>query len=242
MLLRKWCWIILLTTSFSVCAEEIQLPIIAYWNFDDDTEKELVDSGPNKLNAILTTKDTTCKMLKTKGMRNSALLWKKDRPVKYIIQDKQKILNIKPPYTICVWIRLDDKTNKLMSILSCKFDTAKNGYSFNTGWRSICYYWGDSEKTERIRSPQQDFLKKGIWFHAALVNDGSKITIFIDGNPVFEQKYVNAAPAPTKSTTVIGSYPGKTSGYNFVGAIDELYIIGKALNKDEIYVLASNMD
>ena len=232
--------ILLLTLSISVLADEAEFPIIAYWSFDKDTEKELVDSGPNKLNAILASKKENAKILKTKGMKGQALFFKKDNPLKYIVQDKNKILNLKPPFSICVWA-IPEERAKQMSIFSSKLDTANNGLSLGIGWGKVNYRWGDGEKTNII-SPEANSLRKNIWTHIALVNNGEKITIFIDGEPAFEGKYEKAVPAPAKADPVIGNYPARADAYNFIGAIDELYIIGKALNKDEVYKTASKID
>lgn len=232
--------ILLLTFSISILADETETPIIAYWSFDKDTEKELVDSGPNKLNAILASKKGNAQILKTKGMKGQALFFKKDNPLKYIVQDKNKILNLKPPFSICVWVRPEERS-KQMSIFSSKLDTANSGFSLGIGWGRVNYRWGDGEKTNII-SPEINSLRKNIWTHIALVNDGEKITIFIDGEAEFEGKYEKAVPVPAKADTVIGNYPARADAYNFIGAIDELYIIGKALNKDEIYKTASKID
>lgn len=239
-MIKKFFNLLLLGTAFSMSAGEAEFPIIAYWNFDKDTEKELLDSGPNKLDAVFKSKDEKCKILKTKGMKGQALFLKKDNPVKYVIQDKNKVLNLNPPFSICVWARPEERS-KQMCILSSKLDTAHNGFSLGIGWGKMNCRWGDGKET-KIFSPETTLLNKNIWAHIAFVNDGEKITIFIDGEPALEEKYEKASPAPAKADTVIGNYPGKADAYNFIGAIDELYIIGKALNQDEVYKISSRID
>jgi hypothetical protein len=77
--------------------------------------------------------------------------------------------------------------------------------------------------------------------HVAVTNDGKSLKLYINGEQKMEQKGNISSLQPAykrNKAAVIGNYLGRANAYNFVGLLDELYIIGKALSEDEIFELA----
>lgn len=233
-------------TTLSIQAQNAKnLPIIAYWSFDNNSGNTLIDSGPNKLDAVLQSKDNTQKLSTAKGMKGKALLLGSKSKVKYVINDKKGLLNISPPYTICAWVKKTVAKPKSMCIFSKKTDSHSTGYDFRISWDMLHARIGNGNKSFAVSSPYKS-VKDNIWNHLAITNDGKKIILFINGEAV-ETKIVpkdisSFTPEANKTKAVIANYVGRDDAYNFIGLIDELYIIAKALTSDELFQLAAPED
>jgi hypothetical protein len=226
-------------------ASEINdLPIIAHWSFDEDAGHKLSDSGPNKLNAKLISKNKDAAVTTAKGMKGKALELKADQKFKYVIEDKSGILNLKPPYSICSWVKRTGKKPSSMCIFCKKHDNQSTGYGLRISWFMVNFRIGNSKhKNINILSPSRG-IKNDTWYHVAAVNDGKTVKILVNGEVVKTRivpKDVSGemVSASNKTKAVIGNYVGRNDAYNFVGLIDELYIFGKALSKEEIFRVAS---
>jgi Concanavalin A-like lectin/glucanases superfamily len=231
--------IIAVAISFSAfAAEKTKLPIIAHWSFDNDSGSTLQDSGPNKLNANLKSKDKTAKVETAKGMKGKALKLSAKPLVKYVVQDKKKLLNLKPPFTIAMWIKRTGKMPKSMCLLTKMWDGGKTNWDLRYNWAMTNLRFGDGKKQQMVSSPKYQ-VKNDKWYHVAATNDGRKVQLFINCEKVKEQTFANAAPAPGKGSVVIGNYVGRADAYNFIGLLDEVYIIGKVLSSEELFKLAA---
>ncbi|MBN2643414.1 MAG: LamG domain-containing protein [Victivallales bacterium] len=230
-------------TTLSVQAQDSEkLPIIAYWSFDNDSGNTLIDSGPNKLNAVLKSKDDTQKILTAEGMKGKALFLEAKSKVKYVIDDKKNLLNITPPYTICAWVKKTAEKPKSMCIFSKKFDSHSTGYDFRISWNKLNSNVGNGSESFAVSSPYKS-VKDNTWNHFAITNDGEKIILFINGETaqmkIVPEDISNVTPKANKAKAVIANYVGRPDAYNFVGLIDELYIIAKVLTNDELFQLAA---
>ena len=233
---------LIISISIITCAEDTKkLPIIAHWSFDNDSKDTLSDSGPNKLDAKLQSKNKNAKVTTAKGMKGKALLLNSEDKIKYIINDKKGLLNLKPPYTICAWVKKTAAKPKSMCIFSKKSDSHSTGYDFRISWNMLNSRIGNGHKSFSVFSPYKS-VKDNTWYHLAVSNDGKKISLFINGeqvkikNPI--KNVSNLIPQANSSRAVIANYIGRNDAYNFIGLIDELYIIDKVLTNDELFQLA----
>ena len=235
---------IMLLSNLLRASEINDLPIIAHWSFDKDTGQKLLDYGPNKLNAQLISKNKDATLTTAKGMKGKALELKADQKFKYVIKDKFGVLNLKPPYSICSWVKRTGKKPSSMCIFCKKRDTQSSGYGLRISWFMVNFRLGNSkQKNINLLSPSRG-IKNNTWYHVAAVNDGKTVKILINGEVVKTRivpKDVSGKmiSAPNKTQAVIGNYVGRNNAYNFVGLIDELYIFGKALSKEEVFRVAS---
>jgi hypothetical protein len=216
------------------------LPVIAHWSFDKDAgTTELKDSGPYKLNARLQSKIKGATVQTALGMKGQALKLVNNPIVKFIVPNKKGILDLKVPYSICCWVKRDLKPAS-MSVFCFKSDSWKYGYDMRLSWHTLDYRWGNTKKALSLRSSHHS-IKDKKWMHVAVTNDGKSLKLYINGEQKMEQKGNLSSLQPAykrNKVAVIGNYLGRANAYNFVGLLDELYIIGKALSEDEIFELA----
>lgn len=78
-----------------------------------------------------------------------------------------------------------------------------------------------------------------VWQHISWVYDGSKVELFIDGNPVGSTPATGAFPVSNKPFAIGKSIQG---GFNFVfgGRVDEVSLWSKALTQQEIQDMMEN--
>jgi Concanavalin A-like lectin/glucanases superfamily len=238
--MKKILFIIAASLSLSTfAAEKTELPIIAHWSFDNDSGTILQDSGPNKLNAKLKSKDKKAQVETAEGMKGQALKLSAKPLIRYVVQDKKKILDLKPPFTIAMWIKRTGKMPKSMCLLNKMADSGKaGGWDLRYDWAMLDLRFSHGQKRQIVMSPKHQ-IKNDKWYHVAATNDGKKIQLFINCEKVKEQIFDNATPAPNKRVVVIGNYTGRADAYNFIGLLDEVYIVGKVLSSEELFNLTA---
>ena len=147
--------------------------------------------------------------------------------------------------TVSMRIRLEDAASSPESVvledadhyqmkLSGAFHLSVEGDGRVTLWRPI------SGNDARITSTVP--LKKG-WNHIAAVYDLDSLKLYLNGVPAGEKKNLKPAYARTHSTPVVGSSrirKGSSGPLSFRGEIDQLEIIGSALNDSDIRDLYRN--
>lgn len=210
-------------------------PIIAHWSFDQDQKQLVVDSGPNAMNAKITGAVEGELPGSEPGMAGKALRFKPGNRLRIVI-DPVPALDLKPPFTVAAWIKRQGAEPSSMEILCHADDTGNSGWRLRYGWESLYFVFGDGQKLITVNTPCFA-IPDNKWCHVAATHDGKTVRLFVNCEQVAEQK-VDAVPAPATIPAVIGNYIGNPGAYNFVGLIDELYLVGKALNGEELFNLA----
>ena len=237
--MKKLFLIITIFFCLSTFAAEKTLPVIAHWSFDKDSGTILKDLGPNKLDAELKSENKMTKVETDIGIQGRALKFSKTPLVKYFIHDKKNILNLQPPFSIAMWIKRTGEKPKSMCLINKMTDSNKQtGWDFRYDWKMIDLRFGDGKKGQTAYSPKHQ-IKNDKWYHVAMTNDGKIVRLFINCEQVNEKIFENATPVPNKLSAIIGNYSGRSNAYNFIGLIDELYIVGKVLSSEELFKLSA---
>jgi len=79
--------------------------------------------------------------------------------------------------------------------------------------------------------PQRNWVPQESWHHVALVRDGSRVTVYLDGRPHPEISATVAAPPATDEVFIGGRSDGR---FNFEGRIDEVAVYLRALPAKEV--------
>lgn len=211
------------------------LPFIARWTFDRDEPGRIVDSGPNGLDGRVEG-DTPDRMGYEKGRIGKALRLDPKHRLKIVIPNAPA-LQLKPPFTVAAWMRNRKEGPSSMEILCFGDDVEAYGWRLRYGWHSLYFTFGDGTALHRAVATAFAIPEEK-WAHVAAVHDGKTVRLFVNAEPVTVLE-ASAAPAEYRRDAVIGNYTGRPDAYPFVGLLDEICLIGKALNAEELYRLAS---
>lgn len=225
---------LLISLNSGLIAGQDKLPVLAHWSFDKDSGKTLLDSGSGKFNATLISKDKSAEVVTEKGIKGKALKLAARPLVQFVVNDSRNELNLTPPFTISMWIKRTGLMPKSMCLLSKRMDKDKKGWDLKYNWSMISMRFGDGQKRQSISTPRYQ-IKNNKWYHIAVTDDGKKVQLYVNCEKVAERDFENSTPVPNKIDVVIGNYPGKNSAYNFIGLIDEIYIVKKVMSGEELF-------
>lgn len=211
------------------------LPFIARWTFDRDEPGRIADSGPNGLDGRVEG-GAPDRMGYEKGRIGKALRLDPEHRLKIVVPNAPA-LQLKPPYTVAAWMRIRKEGPSSMEILCFSDDVEPAGWRLRYGWQSLYFTFGDGTGFHRAET-KRFALPDGKWVHVAAVHDGKTVRLFINAEPVAELE-APAVPADYRRDAVIGNYTGRPDAYPFVGLLDDLCLIGKALDAEELYRLAA---
>jgi hypothetical protein len=148
-------------------------------------------------------------------------------------------------FTIGFWVNPGDTQKQYTDILSNHQEPQK-GYTFEQDSTNInLFYCGfGSDGAWRAGVPQVDRaltqLKAGIWQHFAAVREGTKLTHYLNGNKSVECPTNTSAPVSESQANLrIGEWGG-SSGRQFNGILDEIFIFNDALNEADIKVIMNS--
>jgi hypothetical protein len=79
--------------------------------------------------------------------------------------------------------------------------------------------------------PQRNWVPQESWHHVALVRDGSRVTVYLDGRPQPEISDQAAAPPASDEIFIGGRNDGR---FNFEGRIDEVAVYPHAVPAEEV--------
>lgn len=211
------------------------LPFLARWTFDRDEPGRIVDSGPNRLDGRIEG-DTPERLGYEKGRIGKALRLDPGHRLKIVIPNAPA-LQLKPPFTVAAWMRYRKEGPSAMEILCFGDDVEAFGWRLRYGWQSLYFTFGDGvglhrAETKRFAIPEEK------WAHVAAVHDGKTVRLFVNAEPVAELE-APAAPAEYRRDAVLGNYTGRPDAYPFVGLLDEVCLVGKALDGEELFRLAA---
>lgn len=95
----------------------------------------------------------------------------------------------------------------------------------NTPSGELIFHFGTDKKGQGgggVTTYPKRMLEKGVWHHVAAVYDGSKVTIYVDGEEIATSK-PGARYTPGTDYVTVGSYVSGTA-YGWNGVIDEVKI------------------
>lgn len=93
----------------------------------------------------------------------------------------------------------------------------------------LLFYNGDTRREALVGRTELE-LKR--WYHVALEREGSRIRVYLDGDPRAEIDAEATVTRPGKSVLFVG---GRSDGmFGFEGKIDEVAVFGRALGANEV--------
>ena len=213
-----------LTTALLPAAEP-ESNVLAEWNFDEGQGNMAADAGPNSLDFEL----VGCEWVE--GKAGTALRF--DRETSYGRFQKSESRSIAlsdGPFTLSVWIKLDDdvKRSELYEIFNFHCGDTGPGYRLFLYYSRICFRSGNGTKesvsqisTDKTRTT----IPKGEWCMIHLVlDDANTMSVYVNGELAAEAKdfqvYPPKKPKPCATLGCFGN-TRKITAMGFKGCIDE---------------------
>jgi len=149
-------------------------------------------------------------------------------------------LNSTAGLTIAAWIRHDGPIGPAAEILGKKGQAKYilDGYRFGVS-RIGCLYLeiGDGHAVSRVHTGRRA-IRPGTWYHVAGTFSPGRARIYVNCRLVVDQEIAAPRIAASKNDLVIGNFAGRRNAYPFNGCIDEVNLLGAALDADVIFELA----
>ncbi len=145
---------------------------------------------------------------------------------------------LNPPDTITISLWAKRNSLNYSGLVVKKGSDDNSGYSIESDHDNISF-WVNIKDQGWVSSPLATLPLIDQWIHIAGVYDGSKISLFLDGN-------LYGVPTPTAGGIVINNSPLALGndlanpGRNFGGLIDEVQIYNRALSPTEILAIYSS--
>lgn len=202
--------------------------IVAHWTFDADKTDgtKVEDSGPHGYHGTIHNKNATTPA-PAPGIHGDGLNFPSGHQSWVEIDSR---LNLQPPFTIAAWVRLSARRAS-MELVGQKAHTMKEGFRINFSTRQFFFEYSDGAENVIVRyDPHQTNMDQ--WAFVAVTHNGKEISLYVDGEEV--QRAAARRTQWSRKPLLLGNYVNQKNEYNFLGTMDEVIILDRALTGAEI--------
>ncbi len=198
--------------------------IVALWLFDDGSGDTLKDSSGNGNDGKLIEGPTW-----DKGKFGGALKFDANKKQRVKIENSDS-LNLTDQVSILAWGLVSDTTGN-RRFLQKSTEGSDNQYRLLREGGFFRFDAGPGVSNSRVQSPM---FKEKEWHHVAGVYDGKTTAIYIDAKQTASQESTGKMK-PSDGPLFIGTkHPGAPNGDYWMGMIDEVAIINRAVTTAEL--------
>ena len=198
--------------------------IVALWLFDDGSGDTLKDSSGNGNDGKLIEGPTW-----DKGKFGGALKFDANKKQRVKIENSDS-LNLTDQVSILAWGLVSDTTGN-RRFLQKSTEGSDNQYRLLREGGFFRFDAGPGVSNSRVQSPM---FKEKEWHHVAGVYDGKTTAIYIDAKQTASQESTGKMK-PSDGPLFIGTkHPGAPNGDYWMGMIDEVAIINRAVTTTEL--------
>jgi hypothetical protein len=205
---------------------------IAWWPLDDDPASGTFRDASGHGHTARCNPGLTCP-IRTTG-RSAAPAAQFDG-VTQMLEAGATGLEVPPPYTVALWLRLDASPGLFGAAISKPLGPGYDDtYSifFNPGSNDVIY---TSTPEDPVYGPAVQF---STWTHVVGMNDGVSRRVYVDGVLGGEQPSI-PFDVDDHPLVIAGDLDGDMPAGSFPGALADVYIFGRALGDDDIAALAA---
>ena len=198
--------------------------IVALWLFDDGSGETLKDSSGNGNDGKLIEGPTW-----DKGKFGGALKFDANKKQRVKVENSDS-LNLTDQVSILAWGLVSDTTGN-RRFLQKSTEGSDNQYRLLREGGFFRFDAGPGVSNSRVQSPM---FKEKEWHHVAGVYDGKTTAIYIDAKQTASQESTGKMK-PSDGPLFIGTkHPGAPNGDYWMGMIDEVAIINRAVTTTEL--------
>ena len=213
--------------------EEDDPAIVGVWLFEGNADDATDNGNDGKINGAFKFED---------GKFGQAIVAKGGGSID--VDDSDSVLSVEAELTVAAWFRVDEDSDTgvrkngayLLEDQSAS-EPVPDGFSFRI-WTAAGITPGFYGQTE---------LEQGKWYHLAGTYDGKIVEMYVDGEPESKKGALSSNKAEWKPEWNGKVNPGETLQLKFgpepfTGGIDEVVILSRALEADEIKQLLNGWD
>ena len=225
--------LLLCLCAVSSALEENDAAIVGVWLFDGDVKDATDNGNDGKIVGNFKFED---------GKFGKAVVAAGGGSID--VQDSKSIQSVSKELTVAAWFRVDTdsdtgvrKNGAFLLEDQSAGEPIPDGFSFRV-WTDAGITPGFYGKTE---------LEQKKWYHVAGTYDGLNVEMYVDGEPESEKGALDSAKADWKP-----EWNGKVAAgqvlqlkfgpESFTGAIDEIVLLSRALEQEEIQQLMNGWD
>ena len=225
--------LLLCICAISLGLEEDDPAIVGVWLFEGDVKDATDNGNDGKINGNFKFED---------GKFGKAIVAGGGGSID--VPDSKSIQSVKKELTVAAWFRVDAdsdtgvrKNGAYLLEDQSGGEPIPDGFSFRV-WTGAGITPGFYGKTE---------LEQGKWYHVAGTYDGTNVEMYVDGEPESKKGALSANKADWKPQWNGEVSPGqvlqlKFGPEQFTGGIDEVIILSRALEADEITQIMNGWD
>lgn len=160
-----------------------------------------------------------------------------------LLKASENLSALTGPFTIALWVNPKLEENRMAELVCAAGDSGEeqsfrlrySGYykaiQFSTGGTKPAFSVDTKPKTVPLNA----------WSHVAVVSDGTKVILYVNGSPSAETPLDGARLSPQLGKgyfLTLGNYIGRKDRYQFVGDLAGVRIFDRALDASQIERLA----
>ena len=241
-----------IAVGIGVRATEISPDPIIHYRLDENSGSTLVaDTAAGRHDARIIVAQPQFQSEFVPGQHGNAVKFRADAPMRFVIPENSVLKALKPPFTIAFWANPSHGYKNLWV-----FGNNDGGISVRIFYQMFDFRWTDQNGVPHILQTPKFSAAMNAMQHYAVVNDGQRIMLYINGEPQELSLHIRGAkidsfhgreytgdaaeliPANTAGDYAIGGYYYNFA-YPFEGIIDDLCVFNRALSSDELVTVAA---
>jgi hypothetical protein len=161
-----------------------------------------------------------------------------------LLKASETLKTLSGPFTIALWVNPKFEEKRFAELVCAAGDSGE-AQSFRlryTGYtKAILFCTGSTKPTFSVGTKPAT-VPLNSWSHVAVVSDGARVILYVNGRPSAEAPLggANLAPQLGKNQFLtLGNYIGRKDRYAFVGDLAGVLLFDRALDASQIEGLAS---
>jgi lipoprotein-anchoring transpeptidase ErfK/SrfK len=206
--------------------------LVGYWNFNEGSGYIAIDQSGNGHNGTIYSATWAT------GISGNALYF--DGIDDYVDVGYYNQFGGTQSFTLCAWINKTSLQAGEPSILNNMVSSAAGFALSSTGHQTAVTVGGVNDTWVQASVTNFSVINDGKWHFITGSYDGNRLSLYLDGNLVGFQNYVNNYTKSNLHINIARMEDGNRFYFN--GLIDEIRIYDIALTNDQIYHLYQNPD
>jgi hypothetical protein len=213
--------------------------LLARWTFDEEQQGRVLDASGNGHHGQMRAVEVGAGPARVDGMVGKAIRLRAALGTDVLVKRDPR-LDPGSGLTIAAWIKHEGPIGAAAEIVGKKglASTIVDGYRFCVSRiGSLCLEIGDGKSVSRVQTERRT-IRPDTWYFVAATFSPGRVQLYVNARLVVDQEVSAQRIAPSTNHLVIGNFAGRRNAMPFNGLVDEVHLLGVALDGDSIFRLA----